>query len=152
MHRNKPGWVESHADMIATTRELLRDLGKPYVIENVPGAPLECPITLCGTMFGLKVYRHRLFESNLLLLQPPHVPHRDKMPKGGTRGAGAISPKGFITVCGHFSNVDYARKAMDIDWMVRDELSQAIPPAYTKFVGQILINACEGVAVRHGAA
>src|SRR6478609_8846153 len=61
-----------HPELIEPVRALLQATGLPYVIENVPGAPLHHSITLCGAMFGLRVYRHRLFESNVLLFQPPH--------------------------------------------------------------------------------
>lgn len=74
-----------HVDLIPATRDVLIASGKPYVIENVMGAirHLRAPIWLCGMVFGLKVYRHRAFESNLLLLAPPHWPHRDNTPRAG---------------------------------------------------------------------
>lgn len=128
----RPGLQGKYPDLIAPTRNALQAAGRPYVIENVPGAPLLNPVVLCGTYFGLKVYRHRLFESNLALLVPPHSPHRDQTPRAA---GGAISPRGFLSVAGHIGNVAYARKAMGIDWMTRDELAQAIPPAYTEFLG-----------------
>lgn len=71
--------VDDYPDLIAPTRELLQETGLPYVIENVPSAPLRYPITLCGEMFGLSVIRHRLFESNLPLLMCPHRPHRGRV-------------------------------------------------------------------------
>lgn len=126
---------EAHPDLVGPTRELLIASGRPYVIENVIGAPLHQPVMLCGAMFGLKVYRHRLFECSWFLLVPPHVPHRDKTPKAGK----GISPKGFISVAGNTGRVSYARQAMGIDWTNRDELSQAIPPAYTEFIGKQLL-------------
>ena len=73
------GNSDDHPDLIAPTRELLRRIGLPYVIENVVNAPLENPITLCGEMFGLDVIRHRLFESNVFLWQPEHPPHRGRV-------------------------------------------------------------------------
>jgi DNA (cytosine-5)-methyltransferase 1 len=129
--------------LIEDARDAFQATNKPYVIENVIGAPLDNPIMLCGSMFGLRVYRHRLFEINPFLLMPPHVPHRDKTPSAG-RG---LSPKGFICVVGNgglknsngMSYTAYARKAMGIDWMTRDELSQAIPPAYTRYIGEQLM-------------
>jgi DNA (cytosine-5)-methyltransferase 1 len=121
---------KTYADWIAATRARLRAWGGPWVMENVPGAPLTYSAVLCGAAFGLKVYRHRLFESNYLLLAPPHVPHRDQTPRAG-RG---ISPKGFISIAGHMGHLAYTRQAMGIDWMTRDELSQAIPPAYSRYL------------------
>jgi DNA (cytosine-5)-methyltransferase 1 len=128
---------KSYPTQLLEIRARLRAAGVSYVIENVPGAPLHNPVMLCGSQFGLKVYRHRLFESNLLLLTPPHVPHDDNCPAVG-RG---MSRKGFISVTGTggFGFPDgheYARKAMGIDWMTRAELSQAIPPAYSEFLGR----------------
>lgn len=148
--------------LIGPTRALLETTGKPWVIENVEGAPLS-GITLCGTMFGLKVYRHRLFESNYLLLQPEHIPHTVVIGSGrnlndraigvnadgwvstlrssgkGTRINGLRGNPDIRTIAGHFSGMETAKAAMGIDWMNRDELSQAVPPAYTQFIGEQLM-------------
>lgn len=137
------GSYNEHADLIDPVRELLVQVGKPYVIENVIGAPLLNPIMLCGSMFGLKTYRHRLFESNIFMMTPMHEPHRDQTPPAGN----GISPKGFISVCGTGGVkgmtakeiLSYWSLAMDIDWMTRAELAQAIPPAYTEWIGRELI-------------
>lgn len=123
-----------HKTMIPITRKVLEWIGKPYIIENVPGARRELisPIMLCGRSFGLKVYRHRYFETNPeLLFMPHHVPHKDKTPSAGH----GISPNGFMSVAGHFSQVAYAQKAMGMDWGGQKELAQAIPPAYTYWLG-----------------
>lgn len=124
--------ARNHPDLIGPTRNLLDEIGLPYVIENVPGAPLRNPVTLCGAMFPeLNVYRHRLFETNWPLEQPAHPEHREpqtkmgRPPKQGER----------IQVVGNFSGVAEVRKAMGIDWMTRNELSESIPPAYTEWVG-----------------
>lgn len=168
-HSNITPDKSKHLDLIPQTRFVLEALGLPYVIENVYGAKkaLRNPVMLCGADFGLKVYRHRLFESNVMLLVPPHVPHRDNTPRAGhavsgagfisvtsggkslkvntnpnSRGRGgtySISEKGFVSVCGHISGIDYCRMAMGIDWMTAAELSQAIPPAYTEFIGRQLM-------------
>lgn len=157
-----------HVDLIPQTRALLEAGGLPYVIENVYGAKraMRSPVMLCGAQFGLKVYRHRLFESNVLLLVPEHHPHRDNTPCAGhgisdkgfvsvtsggmslkhggasakrRSGTYGMSGKGFVSVSGHFSGVDYVRMAMGIDWMTGAELAQAIPPAYTEYLGLQLI-------------
>lgn len=133
-------YSERHPDLIPATRRALIESDKPYVIENVPGALLINPITLCGSMFGLRVYRHRLFETSFFTLSIPHIPHKDKTPAAG-RG---ISPKGFICVTGNgglkgIGFTKYARQAMGIHWMNRYELSQAIPPAYTHWIGERLL-------------
>lgn len=136
--KNK-SWRKMHPDLIAATRDLLTQTGLPYVIENVEGSPLLNPVTLCGTMFGLQVYRHRLFESNLLLLSTPCSPHIYST--GSHRGFSRDTP--FICVAGHNFSVKHARKAMNIDWMTQKELAQAIPPAYTQFVGKQVMGAIE---------
>lgn len=140
LHKNSD-YFDRHLDLIPQTRERLRALGKPYLIENVPGAPLENSVMLCGTQFGLKVYRHRYFESNCLLLVPSHVKHKDKLPGAG-RGA---SPNGYITVVGGGGfgrgvTLHQARASMGCDWPIsRRALSQAIPPQYTQFLGSQLM-------------
>lgn len=123
--------------LIGDVRTMLDKAGRPYVIENVNGAwrDMRTVIKLCGTMFDLKVYRHRRFESNMLLLQPPHVPHRDRMPRC-CNGKNGKSPKGFVTVAGHSFRMRDGREAMGIDWMVGDELSQAIPPAFSEYIAR----------------
>lgn len=132
-----------YPDLIAATRQALQVTGKPYVIENVMDARkhLINPVMLCGMFFGLKVYRHRLFECSPSLshLQPEHKPHNDFSP--GCRGD-RTSPNGFITVCGGKGGgfrLEPASKAMGIDWMTRKELALAIPPAYTRWIGKHLL-------------
>lgn len=138
---------EDKLDLIPQVRELLQAANLPYVIENVVGAPLDA-IMLCGTFFGLKVYRHRLFESNKLLLAPSHAPHRDKTPRAGW----GVSPKGFISIAGNggakgipagYTALSYGLMAMGVTTrMTRHELSQAIPPAFTEFLGNQLRGYC----------
>lgn len=128
-----------HPDYIEELRKRLHDvgmlLGTPWVIENVPGAPLERPIELCGAMFGLRTYRHRLFESNVYLQAIKHPEHTSVVTKMGR------PPKDgeFMHVVGNFSGVNAARAAMGIDWMTRDELREAIPPAFTQYIGRRLL-------------
>ncbi|SPX87653.1 DNA cytosine methyltransferase [Mycobacteroides abscessus] len=124
-----------HPDYLESVRGLLQADGCPYIIENVPGAPLIDPVVLCGAMFGLKTYRHRLFESNLPLAAPEHPEHVAAVTKMGR------PPKDgeFMHVVGNFSGIDRAREAMGIDWMTRDELREAIPPAYTQYLGLQLL-------------
>jgi DNA (cytosine-5)-methyltransferase 1 len=132
-----------HPDLIGLTRSALCHVARPHVIENVPGAPLDSPVMLCGAMFpGLRVYRHRLFESDYLWLAPPHARHRERFPRAG-RGPNG---NGWLSVAGHFTDAEAGRLAMGIDWMTRDELAQAIPPAYTEWVGRQLLRALEAAA------
>lgn len=125
---------KEYPDLVSPTRDLLRKIGKPYVIENVPSAPLENAIVLNGGLFGMRVRRTRLFETSFpfhLVLRPPEEPSTFRM--------GRLVMEGdVITPVGHFSNVDYARRVMDIGWMTGKELTQAIPPAYTEYIGKYL--------------
>jgi DNA (cytosine-5)-methyltransferase 1 len=131
----------SHPRQIEAVRDRLAGSGVPYVIENVPGAPLRAPITLCGAMFpGLRVYRHRLFETSFPIVAPPEPQHRWPLAKMGR----PVRPGEFMQPIGHFSDVSAARAAMQIPWMVRDELAQAIPPAYTLHVGRAALAALGG--------
>lgn len=135
MSNCRPGLSDEYPDYVAETRELLKKLGLPYVIENVPGSPLINPMELCGTMFGRELYRHRLFESNVDLVAPNHPPHIKPASKAGHWKPGTI-----ISVSGHVAPVALAREVMGIDWTTRDELTEAIPPAYTEYIGRQLID------------
>ena len=126
-----------HPDLIEPTRALLEKIGLHYVIENVPGSPLVNPIMLCGSMFPtLRTYRHRLFETSFPVDQPKHEKHTQRQAKMGR----APKPGEWIQVVGNFSGVEYAREAMGINWMSRNELREAIPPAYTCYVATHLVN------------
>ncbi len=125
-----------HPDFVTSTRAAFELIGKPWAIENVEGAPLRKPITLCGGMFhGLSVYRHRLFESNVQIAAPTHRKHLAPLRKMGRMP----EPGDFMHVVGNFSGVAQARLAMGISWMTRDELREAIPPAYTEHIGRQLM-------------
>lgn len=126
-----------YPDLVAPTRAALLATGRPWAIENVPGAPLRWFVTLCGTMFGLRVYRHRRFECSHLLMQPHHPRHTVTADgcTGRDRKARYLAGA-FVTVCGHVGS--YAGDAMGIDWMTGKELSQAIPPAYCEWLGRQL--------------
>lgn len=139
--RNRHVWkTHSHPELIEPTRDALRATGRPYVIENVEGAPLIADMTiwLKGTMFGLRVFRKRGFESNVLLLQPKPIANRH-FGRAAKQGRPAADGE-YVTVTGHFNQADgYAKRAMGIDWMTRYGMSQALPPAYTEFIGAQLI-------------
>lgn len=124
-----------HPMLIPATRQAMQKTGRPYIIENVKGArfKLDNPIMLCGTMFGLKVIRHRYFECNPTIWFSPR-PCQHKM-KTGKRGEYDNGQHGYMTVVGHNFNVEKAKTAMGIGWMTGKELSQAIPPVYTKWLG-----------------
>lgn len=136
---------DRHPDLVGPTRVMLQASGVPFVIENVEGAPLTDYITLCGDSFGLGVKRHRLFETSWFIWNPPacRPDHPDfvvsvfgggalsRTPRGGwTQGTG-----NFMQRRVHVAH-EQAKIAMGIDWMTRDELSQAIPPAFCQFIGE----------------
>lgn len=135
-----------HDDLIQQTRLMLygvnwhrmNDHGippAPWVIENVPDAPLFRTVELCGSMFGLETYRHRLFESNISIGVPAHPVHTARTTKMGR----APIPGEYMHVVGNFSGVDKAREVMGMPWANRDGLREAIPPAYTRWIGEQLI-------------
>ena len=124
-----------HPDYVAGVRDYLEGIGLPYVIENVPGSPLRNPVLLDGTMFPeLHTKRPRLFETNWPL-EAPFFRFKVPQPKMGRKP----KPHEWIQVVGHFSDVEEGRRAMGIDWMTQHELAEAIPPAYTEFIGKQLM-------------
>lgn len=123
-----------HPDLIGPTRDVLEATGRPWVIENVGGAlpELREPFMLCGTMFGIRTYRHRYFETGgWNLEQPEHPWHKWPQAKMGR----PIPPGHFGQFVGNFSGVNYARHVMGVPWMNRDGIRECIPPAYTEWVG-----------------
>ncbi len=139
-------WDNLHFDLLEPTRELLEASGLPYVIENVKGAPLRDPVVLEGQMFGLNTHRLRLFETNW----PLEVPTLRLTPGPIAKMGRPVRHGESIQVIGHFSDVTAGREAMGIDWMTRDEMSEAIPPAYTEFIGAQLLSHIN--ASRNGAS
>ena len=128
-----PGLAGSYPDLIAPTRERLIASGTPYVIENVERARRELidPVMLCGAMFGLRVYRHRLFESSFPLTAPTHPAHVWARQRLGDR---PLPHQRMCIVVGHFPDVADSREAIGISWMTRDEMAQSIPPAMTEWI------------------
>lgn len=123
-----------HPDLIGPTREAALAVGRPYIIENVEGAAahLDNPVTLCGAMFGLRTYRHRLFESSLPLATKLHPRHTAPVTKMGR----PVRDGEFMHVVGNFTGVALAREVMGMPWATREGLREAIPPAYTRFLGE----------------
>ncbi len=105
--------------LIEPTRERLQASGTPWVIENVMDAKLPAG-WLCGAMFGLPFYRHRAFETSWFWMQPGHPKHQRIIEAGRMLGGRARK--------GH--------EAMTLDWMTPRERDQAIPPAYTRYIGE----------------
>jgi DNA (cytosine-5)-methyltransferase 1 len=139
------GNAEDWPDLVGPVRELLEQADLWYIIENVEGAPLVDPIMLCGNMFDdLRVYRHRLFESNFFLPQPWHPKHREKTFTHDKRKAHYGQPLDLSTmrvqVTGGGNAPVWAKaEAMGIDWMIGRELNESIPPAYTEYLGKQLL-------------
>ena len=135
---------KQYPDLITPTRERLETTGKPFIIENVPGAPLINPVKICGTMFGLRLKRHRLFECPFELYFHQYTcgcyqPGFDSRPNGKHRCYSFASGARLLSVSGHNFILADARLAMGIDWMNQGEISQAIPPAYTEYIGKYLM-------------
>jgi DNA (cytosine-5)-methyltransferase 1 len=135
-----------YPDLVGPTRELLQATGLPYVIENVVGAPLNNPVMLCGSSFGLRIRRHRLFECggfHAMSLPCAHYWQQDKVfpaLNGQDRKRGGRS--GIVGVYGNGGDkrADLWAQEMGIDWMSRQELTQAIPPAMTEHIGMYLMD------------
>lgn len=123
---------DSYPDLVDPIRKRLVQVDVPYIIENVVGAPLINPLMLCGTMFNLLVIRHRLFETNPPIYFPPATCAHQR--KSIAVGRMPDREKNYITIAGHFADMEFAKEAMGIDWMNREELAEAIPPAYSYFL------------------
>ncbi len=130
--RNAQGKSTSKIDLIPQTRQALIESGVKYIIENVPGSPLIDPVQLCGSSFGLKVRRHRLFESNMPIKGSICNHKLQGRPIGVYGSLNDEIPKGGKTA----TTIDEARKAMDMDWAIWTELVEAIPPAFTQYLGE----------------
>ncbi len=148
MSRCRPGLTAKYPDLIEPAREQLIKSGRPYVIENVEGAPLVNPVTLCGSHFNLEsempgigrvgLQRHRLFETSFPVPDPG--PHDHFLPPVQVTGHGASEHhrahgKGEARA---------SREVMGISWMRRDELCESVPPAYTAYIGQYLMEHLNG--------
>lgn len=128
---------EKHPDYLDATRQALQELGKPYVIENVPGAPLQNPVMMCGSGVGLPVQRHRVFETNFPLLVPGCAHHA--YPAIYPPSYNRVNLQRVLTVSGGFQRgvtLEEYRAGMGVDWdMSLHELSESIPPRYTELIG-----------------
>lgn len=129
---------KSYPDLLVETRALLEATGKPWVIENVPGAPMRADYILCGCLVGLELRRERWFETSWhgFAMSHPHV-HDHAV----VSVVGHGTPSWVREQLGRNPTIADYRAAMGIDWMNRNELSQAIPPAYTEWIGQRLLEA-----------
>lgn len=129
------------ADLVAPTRDSILRTRLPYVMENVIGAPLDNPVTLCGVTMGLpELIRHRRIETNWPLADPGHIRHQ-----------GTVRDGTYITVAGHGGDNIKGRgsradkqRAMGVDWMSDKELNESVPPAYFVYVGRQLMEHLTG--------
>lgn len=140
-NRMRKAWWDRHQDLIGATREGLQEIGLPWVLENVPASWIRPDITLCGEMFGLGVLRHRYFELGgwTTSATMPHKEHRGPV-RGWRHGVFVDGP--YLQVYGSGGGkgtVAEWSQAMGIVWMTRPELAEAIPPAYTQWVGEQLM-------------
>jgi DNA (cytosine-5)-methyltransferase 1 len=149
-YKRRVNHVRPREDLIPETRAMLRSSGRPYIIENVPGAPLISPTLLCGSMFGLDVRRHRMFETSFFVMAPscqhgsqrgdfPHATNRTNRRKTAEIGAWRIP-------------LATQRRAMGIPWMELEELSEAIPPAYAEFLARQALAAGARLEIARGRA
>jgi len=135
------GTPTDHPDLIAPVRTMLKDAGVPYVIENVEGAPLRPDLVLCGSMFGMQIRRHRVFElGGWMIWGAPSCRHNGQGRlvdvTGHAGGRGQTLRDGFpIKWC----DVDHARDVMGMPWSDGRGCTEAVPPAYTEFIGRQLL-------------
>ena len=141
--RGKGGKADAHAKLIPVVRDLLLELGVPYIIENVTGAKraLWNPILLHGGQFGLGVHRPRYFESNVALVAPPRsLPALNPI---GVYGKHHDGRRLFTRADGSIQraakSLDEGRAAMGIDWMEWRELAESLPPSFTEYLGRQLL-------------
>ena len=142
-YKRRHGHVGEHPDLIEPTRRMLRESGVNYIIENVPGAPLEDPVQLCGSSFGLDVRRHRLFETSFPVVAPAcdHSWQTPRFPPATNRR----NLRRTVEVGVYRIPLETQQRAMGIDWMSRGELSQAIPPAYAEHLARQLFEQVQEV-------
>lgn len=144
------GRKQAHPDLIGPTRAILKATGLPYVIENVEDAKksLQSPTRICGTGLNLPLRRHRLFESNHLIMGIECAHDRFTEPKywTGWRPKGEHRLSTVVQVYGNAGGTEHWPTAMGIDWMTNAEMCEAIPPAYTEYVGQQLMEALRSAA------
>lgn len=140
---------KAHPELIEPTRDALDASGLPYAVENVVGAPLLNPVTLCWSMFRapgsvldldgtpLRMERHRLFESNINLTTPTWHSHDKSVQVAGAYGGGSAdrSHAKFVRRGGYTPSKEVRAALLEIDWMTLHGLSQSIPPFYSEWVG-----------------
>ena len=132
---------KEHVDLIPATRAALIATGKPYVIENVEGAPLRASLMLCGTMFGLKTRRHRLFETSFDLYFPPFACGcHGEVGRGNLLNYHNTAQRNlYLSKHGYGNGSLGMKESLGVEWMNFDEAQEAIPPAYAEYIGKHLL-------------
>lgn len=157
-HGTVAGHAHKHPDLIGPTRDAILATGRRYVIENVPRSPLHDPLVLCGSMFDLtatdddgtplRLERHRHFESNVLLYPPRPCTHDRSVRVAGSYG-GARREKDearLIRKGGYVPSAKVQQRLLGIDWMTEAGMYQSIPPAYTQWIGGLVLASSEPVS------
>ena len=124
-----------HPDLYEAIRDRLSNHGLPYVIENVLGAPYRQGLILCGSMFGMVVRRHRNFEASFLMFPPRQCAHIEQGRPITVTGHGGNNPRPHSWKGIHAKWPEY----MMMPWATPDEVTQAIPPLYTEYIGERLL-------------
>ena len=132
--------LSGYPDLIEPVRAKLIASGAPYVIENVPEAPIRKDLMLCSHMFGLRSYRHRHFECSFPIDQPAHPEHIERVNRRGENRREHWANGGFLTVTGDIGTY-HGPGTMGIDWMSGAELCEAIPPAFSEYIGRAALAA-----------
>jgi len=131
--------LSHYPDLIEPVRDFLQEFRGPFIIENVPEAPIRKDLMLCGCMFGLRSYRHRHFECSFPIAQPAHPKHTMRVNRRGENRREHWARGGFMTITGDVGTY-CGPEAMGIDWMSGAELSEAIPPAYSEYIGRVALD------------
>jgi len=142
--RRGAGVGDGYPDLVAPVRERLERSGSPWVMENVARSPVRPLVHLCGSSFGLDVQRHRWFETNVPMMSPPcvHGIWKPRFPCATNR----TNLRRTVEIGVWRIPLPIQQAAMGVDWMTLDELTEAIPPAYTEYIGGQLLEALEAAA------
>jgi len=143
-YKRRQGHVKLAPELIEPMRAKLRAWGGEYVMENVRGAPLLAVVRLCGSSFYLDVRRHRYFETTFAVLAP-HCCHSRQVPRFAP-ATNRTNLRKTVEIGVWRIPLALQQKAIGIDWMTGEELSQAIPPAYSKYLAQFIPLPAEHVA------
>lgn len=141
------GWMLDDSNLLRRASTMLKAFDVPHIIENVEGAPMPFNTwhgQLCGSSFGLDLRRHRRFTCNRDLGKPPPCDHRWQTPRFRSLAHKRKELSTVVTVAGHCNydgELELRRRAMEIDWMINAELVEAVPPAYTEWLGTRMLAA-----------